>query len=73
MLLKGKKARFTVCVEGNIGSGKSTLLNHFKKFSDVEVFQEPVHKWRDVKGNNLLVCIPCANLCLVLNSVECFC
>ncbi|KAG0723940.1 Thymidine kinase 2, mitochondrial [Chionoecetes opilio] len=54
MLLNGSKARFTVCVEGNIGSGKSTLLNHFSKFSDVQTFQEPVQKWRDVKGNNLL-------------------
>lgn len=54
MLLNGSKARFTVCVEGNIGSGKSTLLNHFSQFSDVEGFQEPVQKWQDVKGNNLL-------------------
>ncbi|XP_063865714.1 thymidine kinase 2, mitochondrial-like isoform X2 [Scylla paramamosain] len=54
MLLKGNKARFTVCVEGNIGSGKSTLLNHFSKFNDVEAFQEPVQKWQDVRGNNLL-------------------
>lgn len=54
VLLKGREARFTVCVEGNIGSGKSTLLNHFSKFTDVEVFQEPVQKWQNVKGNNLL-------------------
>lgn len=47
---------FTVVVEGNIGSGKTTLLNYFSKFSDVEVLQEPVEKWRDVQGHNLLVC-----------------
>ncbi|KAK4036583.1 hypothetical protein OUZ56_028629 [Daphnia magna] len=45
---------FTVVVEGNIGSGKTTLLNYFSKFSDVEVLQEPVEKWRDVQGHNLL-------------------
>ncbi|KAK8749237.1 hypothetical protein OTU49_015748 [Cherax quadricarinatus] len=54
MLEKGPKAKFTVCVEGNIGSGKSTLLEHFSKFDDVEVLQEPVEKWRDVRGCNLL-------------------
>ncbi|KAK8749239.1 hypothetical protein OTU49_015748 [Cherax quadricarinatus] len=55
MLEKGPKAKFTVCVEGNIGSGKSTLLEHFSKFDDVEVLQEPVEKWRDVRGCNLLI------------------
>ncbi|XP_057379413.1 deoxynucleoside kinase-like [Daphnia carinata] len=45
---------FTVVVEGNIGSGKTTLLNYFSKFTDVEVLQEPVEKWRDVQGHNLL-------------------
>lgn len=46
--------KFTVCVEGNIGSGKSTLLQHFSQFHDVEVLQEPVEKWQDVRGHNLL-------------------
>jgi len=46
---------FTVVVEGNIGSGKTTFLEHFKKFSDeVEILAEPVDKWRDIKGHNLL-------------------
>lgn len=57
MLMKGPKPKFTVCVEGNIGSGKSTLLKHFSEFSDVEVFQEPVQRWRDVRGYNLLVSV----------------
>jgi len=48
---------FTVIVEGNIGSGKTTFLNHFSKFKDVEVLQEPVEKWRDVQGHNLLVIV----------------
>ncbi|CAL8101535.1 unnamed protein product [Orchesella dallaii] len=44
----------TVCVEGNIGSGKTTFLKHFKKFPDVCVFDEPISKWRDCQGYNLL-------------------
>eukprot|EP00088_Acartia_fossae_P031317 TRINITY_DN3222_c0_g1_i1.p1 TRINITY_DN3222_c0_g1~~TRINITY_DN3222_c0_g1_i1.p1 ORF type:complete len:270 (+),score=43.62 TRINITY_DN3222_c0_g1_i1:88-810(+) len=45
---------FTVLVEGNIGCGKTTLLQHFSKFCDVEVLPEPVSKWRDLNGHNLL-------------------
>ena len=44
----------TIMVEGNIGSGKSTFLKHFEKFKNVKVITEPVHKWRDLKGDNLL-------------------
>ena len=44
----------TILVEGNIGSGKSTFLKHFEKFKNVKVITEPVHKWRDLKGDNLL-------------------
>ncbi|ROT76800.1 deoxynucleoside kinase isoform X1 [Penaeus vannamei] len=54
MFEKGPKSKFTVSIEGNIGSGKSTLLQHFAKFNDVEVLQEPVDKWRNVRGYNLL-------------------
>lgn len=53
-MLKGPKAKFTVSIEGNIGSGKSTLLNHFSKFTDVQILHEPVEKWRDIRGHNLL-------------------
>merc|ERR1711936_1083787 len=46
---------FTVVVEGNIGCGKTTFLDHFSKFSDrVEVLTEPVDRWRNVNGHNLL-------------------
>ena len=46
---------FTVVVEGNIGSGKTTFLQHFNKFSeDVEILAEPVDKWRNASGHNLL-------------------
>lgn len=46
---------FTVFIEGNIGSGKTTFLNHFKRFNEVCLQSEPVDKWRNVSGVNLLV------------------
>jgi len=48
------RAPFTVFVEGNIGSGKTTFLKHFEKFTDVCVLTEPVEKWTNLKGVNLL-------------------
>lgn len=44
---------FTVAVEGNIGSGKTTFLNYFKD-QNVFILSEPVQKWRDCEGVNLL-------------------
>ena len=61
LLLKNSEAPlvtnrpFTVVVEGNIGSGKTTFLQHFNKFSEeVEILAEPVDKWRNANGHNLL-------------------
>jgi len=51
---KTKSRPFTVLVEGNIGSGKTTFLQHFSKFANVDVMTEPVNKWRNLKGSNLL-------------------
>ncbi|KAK2708928.1 hypothetical protein QYM36_014529 [Artemia franciscana] len=45
---------YTVLVEGNIGSGKTSFLNYFSQFKDVETLAEPVDKWRNFKGFNLL-------------------
>ncbi|XP_015037412.1 deoxynucleoside kinase [Drosophila pseudoobscura] len=46
---------FTVLIEGNIGSGKTTYLNHFEKYRDeICLLTEPVEKWRNVNGVNLL-------------------
>ncbi|XP_030563699.1 deoxynucleoside kinase isoform X1 [Drosophila novamexicana] len=46
---------FTVLIEGNIGSGKTTFLNHFQKYDkDVCLITEPVEKWRNLNGVNLL-------------------
>lgn len=49
-----RERNITVAVEGNIGSGKTTLLNHFRHHSEVEVLEEPVDKWKNVGGKNLL-------------------
>ena len=45
---------FTIVVEGNIGAGKTTFLQQFmvdkKDKNLVQVYAEPVDKWRDVQG-----------------------
>lgn len=46
--------QITICVEGNIGSGKTTLLEHFAQFPEVKTLSEPVNKWRNAGGHNLL-------------------
>lgn len=48
------KQPFTVFVEGNVGSGKSTFMQYFKKFEDFLVLEEPVQKWTQFYGLNLL-------------------
>jgi len=51
----GPRKAFTVAVEGNIGSGKTTFLNRFcPEIDNVDVLAEPVDRWRNVRGNNLL-------------------
>lgn len=45
---------FTVLVEGNIGCGKTTFLHHFSQYAHVDVLKEPVDRWRDINGHNLL-------------------
>lgn len=46
---------FTVVVEGNIGSGKTTFLENFRdRDNTIDIIAEPVDKWRNCKGHNLL-------------------
>ena len=45
---------YTIVVEGNIGAGKTTFLQKFSGCPGVSVLSEPVDKWRDIKGHNLL-------------------
>lgn len=72
-LTSPRKAPFTVFIEGNIGAGKTTFLNHFKKYDDVRLYTEPVEKWRNVDGFNLLVIesifIPNFSDLIVLNNL----
>lgn len=44
-----------VAVEGNIGSGKSTLLKYFESSPNVETIKEPLDKWCNLDGHNVLV------------------
>ncbi|XP_047691299.1 thymidine kinase 2, mitochondrial isoform X6 [Prionailurus viverrinus] len=49
-----KEKKSVICVEGNIASGKTTCLEFFSKTTGIEVLQEPVPKWRNVRGHNPL-------------------
>lgn len=44
----------TILIEGNIGSGKSTFLNYLQKQINSDVFPEPIPRWTDFNGHNLL-------------------
>lgn len=44
-----------ISVEGNIGSGKSTFLSFCADRGDIETYPEPVERWKNVGGENLLV------------------
>ncbi len=48
------KRPFTVVVEGNIGSGKTTFLKFYEDLMGTEVYLEPVDKWKNLDGINLL-------------------
>lgn len=45
---------YTICVEGNIGAGKSTLLQYLQDNTNCQVIWEPINKWTNLNGNNLL-------------------
>ena len=47
-------SQFTVQIEGNIGCGKSTFLERFREQENFTVLEEPVEKWKNFKGHNLL-------------------
>ena len=45
---------YKVVIEGNIGCGKSTLLSYFENDAKIKVFSEPITKWQNLSGCNLL-------------------
>jgi len=51
-LRRGKP--FTVNVEGIVGTGKSTLLRYFQPYPSIDVLPEPVSKWTDLNGTDML-------------------
>ncbi|XP_061863746.1 thymidine kinase 2, mitochondrial isoform X1 [Colius striatus] len=53
-LIKEDDRKTVICVEGNIASGKTTCLEYFAQTTSIEVLTEPVTKWRNVRGHNIL-------------------
>ena len=50
-----RQRSYTISVEGNIGCGKSTFLNTFSAENDnIEIHKEPIEKWQNLCGHNLL-------------------
>jgi deoxyadenosine/deoxycytidine kinase len=45
---------FTILVEGNIASGKTSFLKVFEEVQNFEVLHEPLNKWQNVNGQDLL-------------------
>jgi len=53
------KRQLVISIDGNISSGKSTLVSHLSDFIpqlnyQVESVPEPLEKWCNMKGHNLL-------------------
>lgn len=48
--------QFTIILEGNIGAGKSSLLKLFERNKNIKIltFREPLEKWTNINGINLL-------------------
>ncbi|XP_054055371.1 thymidine kinase 2, mitochondrial isoform X2 [Rissa tridactyla] len=53
-LIKEDDRKTVICIEGNIASGKTTCLDYFAQTTSIEVLTEPVSKWRNVRGHNIL-------------------
>lgn len=48
------KRNLNIFIEGNIGAGKSTMLEYFSKLDFVETVPEPVEKWQNLHGHDIL-------------------
>jgi len=45
---------FTIQLEGTVGTGKSTMLEAFQKYPGMDVLPEPVDKWTNLNGTDVL-------------------
>jgi len=52
--LEDMKLALTIYVEGNLASGKTSFLNHFQNIPNLIVLPEPIEKWQNFKGMDLL-------------------
>jgi len=52
--MKDRKRPFTIFVEGIVGTGKSTLLDAFKKYPMMDILPEPLDKWTNLNGTDML-------------------
>ncbi|KAI9999662.1 hypothetical protein NQD34_018297 [Periophthalmus magnuspinnatus] len=50
----GQDHKAVIWIEGNIASGKTTCLEYFSKTTNIEVCPEPIFRWTNVRGHNLL-------------------
>lgn len=44
-----------IAVEGNIGCGRTTFLSYCRNIPNTEVQPEPIDKWTNLNGVNLMV------------------
>lgn len=51
---KRRRKPYTINVEGIVGTGKSTFLRYFRAFPSFDVLPEPVGKWTDMNGTDML-------------------
>ena len=49
-----KTQQFRLYIEGNISCGKTTFLNYFKNNPFYTILPEPLEKWQNYNGENLL-------------------
>ena len=52
--LRLRKKPFTFVVEGIVGAGKTTMLSTFQKYPYIDVLPEPVDKWTNLEGIDML-------------------
>jgi len=53
-LYRRRSRPFTINVEGIVGTGKSTFLTFFQRLPNIDVIPEPVDKWTNLNGTDLL-------------------